>query len=75
MIYLYYPLAPKFDDMRLLQFYKAYRIALVPASKWLVPLLKPGDYTISITDCGALQHYQVLQRSYRVITCLKLYPP
>jgi hypothetical protein len=75
MIYLHRPLAPEFDDMRLLQFYKAYRIALVPASKWPVPLLKPGDYTISITDRGALQHYQVLRRSHRVITRLKSYPP
>ena len=75
MIYLYRPLAPEFDDMRLLQFYKAYRTTPIPASKWPVPLLKPGDYTISITDHGTLQHYQVLRRSYRVITCLKSYPP
>jgi hypothetical protein len=75
MIYLHRPLAPEFDDMRLLQFYKAYRIAPVPASKWPVPLLKPGNYTISITDRGALQHYQVLRRSHRVITRLKSYPP
>ena len=57
MIYLYQPLAPKFDNMSLLQFYKAYRTTLVPALKWLVPLLKLGEYTISITDRGALQHY------------------
>jgi hypothetical protein len=62
--------------MYLLQFYKAYRIISVPVSKWPVPLLKPGKYTISITDCSTLQYYQVLPRgSCRIITCLKLYPP
>ena len=60
MIYLHRPLAPEFDNMRLLQFYKAYTITLVLASKWLVPLLKLGEYTISITNYSALQHYRIL---------------
>jgi hypothetical protein len=76
MIYLHRPLAPEFDNMRLLQFYKAYTITPVPASKWPVPLLKPGEYTISITDRGALQHYRISRRgSRRVVTRLKSYPP
>ena len=76
MIYLHRPLAPEFDNLRLLQFYKAYRITPVPASDWPVPLLKPGEYTISITDRGALQHYQISPRgSRKVITRLKSYPP
>ena len=41
-----------------------------------MPLLKPGEYTISITDRGALQHYQISPRgSRKVITRLKSYPP
>ena len=76
MIYLHRPQAPEFDNMRLLQFYKAYTITSVPASKWPVPLLKLGEYTVSITDRGALQHYQISPRgSRRVITRLKSYPP
>lgn len=75
MIYLHRPLAPEFDNLTLLQFYKAYRTTSVPASKWPV-LLKPGEYTISITDRGALHHYQISTRgSRRVITRLKSYPP
>ena len=57
MIYLHRPLAPEFDNLRLLQFYKAYRVTSIPASNWPVSLLKLGEYTISITSRGALQHY------------------
>ena len=76
MIYLHRPLALEFDNLRLLQFYKAYRVTPLPASKWPVPLLKLGEYTILITDRGALQHYRIsLRGSRRVITRLKSYPP
>ena len=75
MIYLYRPLAPEFDIYAYSSL-KAYRITPVPASKWLVSLLKPGEYTISITERGALQHYQISPRGPRgVITRLKSYPP
>ena len=38
--------------------------------------MKPGEYAISITDRGALQHYQISLRSSRgIITHLKSYPP
>ena len=76
LIYLHRPIGPQFDDLLLLDFYKHYRVASIPASQWPLPSYKPSEHPIQIQEQGILRYYCVIDRGPKtVITRLKSYPP